>query len=116
MFGSKIEEGSAPFDVETSHSRFLAQYCPRECGDMQRGVGSFRGGSFLERRVVRLLQIRIQIFRIDVIPDANKLLLSVGARQEYDGDANEVGRRNARGEGCCCLKSMSTRLDAFRRD
>lgn len=71
---------------------------------MLRCIRSFHLGSLLERGVVRLLQFRIEVFRVDVITDANELLRGVGACQEDDGDADEVGGGNAGRKGCCCLQ------------
>lgn len=99
--------GSEPGDVEAGDSRLLAEDTPDETVDVLGRIGchdSTGGCGFVERSVVLGLEDGVAVFSIDVVTDANEFLVGVRAGEEDHGDADEVGGRDARGKGSCCLE------------
>lgn len=82
-----------PLDVEFGDPGFLAEHAPNHALDVIGGVGGDETlvlGAFLEGSVVLSLESGVGVFGVDVVADANELLVVVGAGEEDDGDADEV--------------------------
>ena len=88
---------NAPFDVESSDAWLLGQDASDERVDVLRGIWRyepFRSGIVFEGRVEAGLERGVAVLGVDVVAYPDELLLGVRAREEDDGHADEVARRN----------------------
>lgn len=93
--GAQTEREDAPLDVEFRDAGFVGEDVADELVDVLSRVGGLDAlfvGVLGEARLVLEFEFGIAVLGVDVVAYPDKLLVVVGAREEDDGDADQVAR------------------------